>query len=90
MWDYNPNGLTQLGYTLTPKYYDNEVVVLIFGYPTFPNWTKHIKIDCYFVFDEVLQLAKFMPQISSFSELGDIFKKSLSSIWKVPNWACLT
>lgn len=74
--------LAELGITnLTPVrlHCDNQSTIYIINNHVFHERTKHIKVDCYFTRDKVLEALLQLTYLPTKHQLADIFTKSVPS-----------
>ncbi|XXG45960.1 hypothetical protein AAC387_Pa02g0911 [Persea americana] len=61
----------------TPLYADNTSAIRITENPIFHECTKHIKVDCHFIHDELKRDVISLPHVSTELQIADILTKGL-------------
>ena len=72
--------LSELGFPQslpTPLHANNTSAIRITTNPVFHGSTKHIEVDCHFIYDEYLRDTIGLPHISATLQVADIFTKGL-------------
>jgi len=72
--------MAELGFLDTgtmPMHCGNQTAIYIANNPVFHQWTKHIKVDCHFMWDNVMR--DDLHSVHSIRALGKYFTKVVSS-----------
>ena len=67
----------QLPFTM---FCDNKVAIHIAENPVFHEWTKHLRIDCHYTRDKLLEGFLKTTHVSSQDQLADLMTKPLSEL----------